>query len=84
MTSATIRSSASISTIPKRSWLNASGSSTCAEYRDTREDEALSAGCNGARRRVREPEVGGRPEIFDLSITAVSDAGIHHPTTIVA
>ena len=31
---------------------------------------------------MRDSEVGGRPEIFDLGITVLSDACIHRPTTI--
>ena len=53
------------------------------ESSDTREDEAPAAGRNDGRRHVRDPDVGGRPQLFDLGIPTVSDPGVYDPTTIV-
>ena len=48
-----------------------------------REDEAVATGRNDGRRHVRDPEVGAGAYVRDLGISAVSDAGAHHPTAIV-
>ena len=49
----------------------------------TREDEALPAGCHDDRRHVREPDIGDRPQVYDLGISAMADPSVHHPPAIV-
>ena len=84
MTRATIRSSASISTMPSTSVWNASGRWSRPEKRYATEGEALAAGRDDGRRHVRDPDVGDRPHVRDLDISTVSDARVHDPTAIVS
>ena len=83
VTSVVIRSSASISTICRRSTSERAGLLVGARVSGTSEDEALAADRNGGRRRVHDPEVGGRSVTLDHGIPPV-EVEIHHPTTIVA
>jgi hypothetical protein len=50
---------------------------------DTHEDEAHPAGRHDGRRQVRDPQVGDRPHVHDLGVSAMSDSRAHHPTAIV-
>ena len=48
-----------------------------------REDEALPAGCDDDERRVRDPDVGDRPQVCDLGIATPFDPCVYDPTAIV-
>ena len=51
--------------------------------RDAREDEALPTGGDDDGRQVRDPDVGGRPQVCDFGISTVSDPRVYDPPAIV-
>ena len=51
--------------------------------RGAREDEALPAGCDDDERRVRDPDVGDRPQVCDLGISTALDPCVYDPPAIV-
>ena len=68
--------SALISTMRSNSVWNASGRWSRPEQRHGR-GRGVPAGRNDGRRDVRDPDIGGGPQVRDFGISTVSDAGVH-------